>query len=201
MSPELKNFINENIDLINENTKESWEDVYKKIDSKIAGEFTQIILDAGINDPASVLGYIPKYYLNHCNIQSYIIPSNITHITTNAFSSSSKLISVVIPNSVRSIGYKAFQGCSSLAAIVIPDSVISISESAFAWCESLKSVIIPDNVIDIDEYIFNGCKNLKEIQYKGTKKQSLTKLKVKNKRWRAGSAIQKIICDDGIIYL
>ena len=37
MSPELKNFINENIDLINENTKESWEDVYKKIDSKIAG--------------------------------------------------------------------------------------------------------------------------------------------------------------------
>ena len=31
MSPELKNFINENLDLIDKNTPDSWEEIYKKL--------------------------------------------------------------------------------------------------------------------------------------------------------------------------
>lgn len=159
MNAELKQFINENVDLIDQNTKESWEQIYKQLRYsplwELTCEFTKIILDAGINDPASIMGYIPEYYLRKSNIQKYIIP----------------------------------------------DSVTTIGSWAFCSCESLTSVEIGDNVTSISVFAFSGCCSLKEIQYKGTKREAITKLKVKNKRWREGSAIEKIICSDEEIIL
>lgn len=83
MSPELKQFIQENKNLINENTKESWEEIYDKFDNRpsLKGEFTKIILDTGITDPASIMGYIPKLYLYESNIQDYKIPNGIMIIS------------------------------------------------------------------------------------------------------------------------
>lgn len=199
----LKNFINENIDLIDENNKEAWEEIYNKLSRSVfpKGEFTQTILNSGINDPASIMRYIPKKYLIGSTIESYIIPSDVTSISEYAFFDCKSLMNVTIPDSILSIGYEAFCGCSNLKKIVIPGSVTRISEHAFAWCENLTSVVIPDSVISIGEAAFTFCTNLKEIQYKGTKKQAITKLKVKNKSWREQSTITKIICSDGIIEL
>lgn len=248
MNDKLKNFINENLDLINENSKESWEEIYsKKIGFAIKGEFTRMILDSGINDPAEIMGYIPRSYLRESSISNYKIPNNVTLISDVAFSNCKSMTSITIPNSVTSIGEHAFQHCFSLTNVVIPDSVTHIGNNAFYGCVSLKNVIIPDsitsvgfsvfslcyglksvvignNVTSIDNYafsncdslmrvvigsgvtsigglVFTGCKNLKEIQYKGTTKQAITNLKVKNKKWREGSAIEKIICTDGVIEL
>ena len=247
MNEILKQFINENIDLINKNTKESWEEIYEKLYFKIKGDFTKVILDAGINDPASKLGYIPEYYLYSCNISEYKIPDNVTSIGSSAFYNCDSLTSVVIgdsattisdyafyncsslmsiniPDSVISIGRYAIAHCSSLTSIVIPDGVTSIdggvfydcdglteikisnsitaiASSMFSGCSSLMSVVIPSSVTSIDEYAFLNCSSLKEIHYKGTKKQAITKLKVKNKKWREYSSIEKIICSDGEILL
>ena len=201
MNEILKQFINENIDLINKNTKESWEEIYEKLYFKIKGDFTKVILDAGINDPASKLGYIPEYYLYSCNISEYKIPDNVTSIGSYAFAYCDSLTSIVIPDGVTTIGSYAFHGCSSLTEIVMLDGVTSISDRAFRDCTSLTSIIIPDGVTSIGDRAFIGCSSLKEIHYKGTKKQAITKLKVKNKKWREYSSIEKIICIDGEIIL
>ena len=67
-----------NLDLINQNTKESWEQIYKKLFyEKFRSEFTKTILDAGINDPAGILGYIPSEYLRESNITNYKIPDSV----------------------------------------------------------------------------------------------------------------------------
>ena len=117
MNDELKNFINQNLDLIDENTKESWEKVYKKISQEITGEFTEMLLSARINDPAAIMGYIPSNYLRKSNIQKYSISKNVANIYQEAFYDCSSLTEIVIPDSVTSIGYWAFSGCSSLTNI------------------------------------------------------------------------------------
>ena len=180
MTAELQKFINENIDLIDKNTKESWEQIYEKLPILITGEFTKTVLDSGINNPSIIMGYIPNNYLRKSNITSYKIPSNII-----------------------SIGDYAFFQCSNLTNITIPDSVTSIGSWAFYRCDSLKSVEISDNVTSIDGYAFSYCKSLKEINFKGTKQQSM-KLGIGNrsrKKWRENSFIGKIICTDGEIIL
>lgn len=227
MTDELKNFILKNLGLINQNTKESWEKIYEKINyplENIAKDFTQIILTSGINEPAKILGYIPGHYLYKSNIKNYKIPENVTSIRDWAFYNCESSTSVLIPISVTYIGCRAFSACDSLTSIQIPDSVAtidfgafascdnltsivigngvtSIGTIAFAFCKSLKSVVIPNNLISIGERAFEACDNLKEINFKGTKKEARTKLKVKNISWRKNSAIQKIICTDGVIEL
>lgn len=105
MNDKLKKFINENLDLINQNTKESWEEIYYKLnDSILRGKFTEVILKAGINDPAKIMGKIPSLYLCKCNISEYKIPNNITSIGNSAFAGCSNLTMVAISNSVTNVG-------------------------------------------------------------------------------------------------
>lgn len=163
ISEELKIFINENIKLIDENTKQSWEELYRKLDYEIKSEFTKTILDAGINDPAKILGYLPDCYLHKSNITSYEIPSDVTSIGGRAFYDCPNLKNVIIPDSVTSIGKQAFKYCGSLTSVVIPSSVTSIGEEAFYKCSSLTSIEIPDSVISIGFYAFYDCRSLTEI--------------------------------------
>lgn len=252
MDEKLKNFINENLDLINENTEESWEEVYRKLaqlSTLLIGKFTETMLSAKIDDPAILLKYIPKYYLVDSSIQQYTVPDTVTSIGNQAFKNCSSLTSIVIGNSVKDIDFGAFDGCRSLMIIKIPDSVTSIADSAFYYCTSLKTVVIPnsvtyigdrvfyncnsltsviigDSVINIGDYAFDycdiltrvtipdslrsigdkafsNCTKLKEIYFKGTKKQAI-QLSIGNrtrKKWRENSAIEKIICTDGVIEL
>ena len=163
MTDELKTFINENMDLINQDTKESWEEVYKKLDNFTKGELTQVMLEAKI-DPAKVLGYIPTYYLENSNIKEYVIHDNVTYIGKWAFYSCILLTSVTIPDSVTTISRGAFQNCRNLTSIEIPDSVTSsIGQGTFIECRSLTSVIIGDNVTSIDSYAFVHCISLTNV--------------------------------------
>lgn len=228
MTEILKQFINENLDLIDENSKEIWEQIYKQLSSnmKLTGEFTETLLSANI-DPAYVLGYIPAFYLfRRINISEYKIPNNIISIGNRAFFKCINLTYIDIPNTVTSIGFAAFENCSGLRQIVIPDNVTSIGDQAFLQCSSLKDIIIPDSITSIGDFTFQGCKSLKsisipdtvtrigkyiledcinltEVQYKGTKKQAI-KLGIgdeSRENWRENSSIQKIICTDGEILL
>ena len=144
MNTELKEFINENIDLINENTEESWEEIYNKIHWEISGEFTETILDARINDPAEILGYIPESYFHNSKISNYKIPNNVTMISNDAFFNCNNLTSVIVGGNVTTIGKNAFAYCSNLKSIKIGDSVTSIGNDTFFSCGSLTSVYIAD---------------------------------------------------------
>lgn len=221
MTPELKQFIQNNKDLINQNTKESWEEIYDKLpNSKLKGEFTKTILDAGINDPATIIESIPQCYLCKSNIENYVISDNITYIGWNSFQYCSMLSNVVIGNNVTTIGNSAFSECERLTSIVIPDSVTVIESYAFGgsgltsavlgnnvkeigfrafYCSKLSSITISDSVTSIHQQAFYWCKSLTQISYKGTKKswRAITK----HSEWRYQSNIEQIVCTDGVIEL
>lgn len=127
--------------------------------------------------------------------------TGFTKIPEQFLEKCSKITKIEIPDTITSIGDYAFYHCYSLESIEIPDSVTSIGNRAFENCERLTSVIIPDSVVWIGGWVFSYCYKLKEIQYKGIKKDALTRLKVRNKRWRAISFIERVICTDGVIDL
>lgn len=144
ISDELKTFINENINLINENSKESWEEIYKKLPYyHIIGKFTHILVSAEIF-PEAVLMYIPDNYLFESDIQNYTILHGVTSIGLHAFYECDKLKKITIPDSVTQIKLGAFENCRKLDNIEIPKSVTNIGQSAFFGCTKLKNVYISD---------------------------------------------------------
>ena len=196
MLPEVEKFIKENINLIQ---NQNWEEIYKK---DFPDNFTETLLNCGINPLEQGLNYIPNKFLYNCkNIKEFTIPNSVTSIGDYAFALCDSLTNIEIPNSVTSISRDAFAMCTSLTNIIIGNSVTSIGYRAFYNCDSLTSIEIPNSVTSIGNGVFSDCINLKEIRYLGTKKEALTKLNVKIKGWRGDSLIEKIICTDGVIEL
>ena len=94
---------------------------------------------------------------------SYVIPSSVTTIAQDAFSSCYSLNNIVLPSSVTTIKSYAFSGCTSLTNITIPSSVTSIEKGAFNYCPKLTSIEIPSSVTSIGEEVFSSCSSLASI--------------------------------------
>lgn len=120
MNTEIKEFIEEHIDLIEDGR---FEELYK-LQSKwytvelarLVGIFTETLLSADI-DPAKYMKKIPPFYLTGTKIVSYAIPQSITSIDWAALINCNELTSVTIPNSVTYIGDSAFGKCEELTRI------------------------------------------------------------------------------------
>ena len=167
MNDTLKNFINNNLDLINQNTKESWQKIYRRFLLGdlygLSGEFTKIILDSGINDPTIIMGYVPDNYLYQSTIRDYKIPDSVISIGAFAFAGCHSLTEIIIPNGVINIDVGAFDACINLTNIRISDSVTKITLAAFRDCSSLTNIIIPNSVTSIGEEVFQNCGNLTSV--------------------------------------
>jgi hypothetical protein len=72
---------------------------------------------------------------------SYAIPSGVTTICDQAFSSSS-LTSVTLPDGVTNIGASAFEYCDGLTNVTISDSVTNIGDQAFAYCSAIENITV-----------------------------------------------------------
>lgn len=145
MIPQLKQFIEENIDLISDN---EFNDIYNKIKSyKFTRLFTEAMLDAEIN-PLNYMEAVPKRYLYESTIQHVDIPIGI--IVINAYS---------------------FAFCRQIKEVTIPEGVIKIGEGAFMSCDALEKLHLPSTLKYIDVGAFRECTNLKEVTFAGTTKQ------------------------------
>lgn len=219
MDAEIKEFIEKNIDLI-ENGE--FEELYQVLnDRHKAPNLTETLLGADIN-PARYLKEIPPYYLEGTKIKSYTVPDNIASIGDYAFRGCDELTDitignnvkyigrdvfymcrnlakVIIPEGVNYIGKEAFQYCTRLTDIILPNSLTSIGRGAFDGCSGLISVIIGNGVTSIDDYVFKHTKNLESINYLGTKDQ-WNKIKLKP-LWNVDSRIERVECTDGVIEL
>lgn len=145
MTNELKQFIEENIDLISDN---KFIDVYNKIKSyKFTRLFTEAMLEANIN-PLNYTEAVPPHYLYASNIQHVDIPVCI--IVINKYS---------------------FADCRQIKQVTIPEGVIKIGEGAFMKCLALEKLHLPSTLKYIDVGAFQGCTSLKEVTFAGTTKQ------------------------------
>ena len=185
MNEQVKQFIEENINLIDEDTKKSWEKIYSDLyrfpglREEYIGQFTQTMLFTGI-DPTYKLQQIPDYYLFSSDIESYNIH-----------------------NQIISIGRKSFRKCSNLKFIHIPDSVTKIDSAAFDQCKNLYFVSIPNQIEYFGKALFWNCPKLESIEYRGTineAKEQIDKYKL-SKDFTFGGAVKKLICTDGVIDL
>lgn len=112
----------------------------------------------------TVNNVVGKYMFSSLtNLQSIVLPTNITDIEAFAFDNCTSLTNIDIPNSVLNIGVKAFFGCSNLTAIELPINLSTISSQTFGDCTGLTKVVINAKVTSIDDYAFSNCNNLTEI--------------------------------------
>jgi hypothetical protein len=104
------------------------------------------LIDSPSSGKATVTGYTGY---DNVSLTNVTIPSTISYsantytvvsIDTQAFASSTILVSVTIPSSVTTINAEAFYGCISLVSMTIPNSVTTIDAGAFYFCYSLTSV-------------------------------------------------------------
>ena len=173
MTSELKNFIEENIELIESNDfVEIYEDLAYDIDpahslqEQLIGEFTTCMLAADI-DPLPHLSYIPTAYLFGQNVSYFGIPTHIDNIGNFAFQESD-LEAIAIPGNVKVIGIKAFCTCESLASVTIEEGCTIIGDYAFTYCDNLKEIFIPASATTIMNNVFYGCDKLTIFCKKGS---------------------------------
>lgn len=197
MKEDIKHFIERNIDLIDSGKFKTVYKELRKLSVMYSGEFTKILLDAGIN-PAKYMDELPEGYLVGAKYTSYEIPENITYIGGSAFAYT-QLKSVVIPKRVEHLNPPVFENCSNLEKVVLPDNLITIGDYAFFGCTRLVDIEIPDKVTWIGDKVFYGCKDLNSIEFQGTKQQ-WNKIR-KEYSWRDVSAIEEVKCSDGVIDL
>lgn len=105
-------------------------------------------------------------YPTRKNTESYIIPTSVSEIASNAFSSCEYLKSITLPNSIRTINEYTFYRCFGLTSISLPNSVTTVCDNAFDGCRSLVSIHIPASVETIGSWDLTNYNNLKRITCK-----------------------------------
>ena len=163
MNEAVKNFIKENIDLIN---NKDWEKVLSSlafITSNVKNEIVDVFLKSGVNFLDGV-ERIPTHAFSFCRcIEKIELPDTIQDIRSRAFFNCDNLRSIKLPNNIETIHSGTFRMCKSLPNITIPDGIKVIGVSAFADCDNLVSITIPNTVTNIDANAFKGCENLEEV--------------------------------------
>lgn len=172
LSKDIRSFINQNLDLIDQN---NWEEFYEKVSDEFplsqrnTFRFTEIFLGAGIN-PLNYLRVVPKYYLrNSQNISKIELPENVCIIDNNAFRHMLSVKELRIPKNITVIGQGAFANCYNLKEVVIEAIATRLPSHCFSGCSTLEKVHLPKNITDIDLDCFASCEKLKTIYYQGTK--------------------------------
>ena len=101
---------------------------------------------------------------NGCpNLETLVLPGNVTSIGEAAIGGCANLKEVVIPEGVVSIGLAAFNGCKGLTTIQLPDGLKSLGSDVFHSCTSLQSIVIPSGVEEIYANSFGHCVNLTDV--------------------------------------
>lgn len=107
---------------------------------------------------------IPESKFSGCKgLKVMKIPEGVTEIEHAAFFDCESLPEIHLPEGVTLIGKDAFNGCKSLTEMKVPEGVQSMGNKAFGRCTSLVSVNIPKHFTSITDYTFYGCSSLPSI--------------------------------------
>ena len=165
MSPEVKIFLNEHMQYIEDN---NFYEVYLQIINKgltqHRTEISETFLRAGIN-PLLYMDWVPMGFLcgSVLDLQEDIIPSNVKQIKAKAFSST-EVVTLRIPQGVEDIFTRAFSSCHYLREVYLPKSIKYLENSIFSNCTSLRTIYYDGtydewNKVDIYDYWISASKN------------------------------------------
>lgn len=115
--------------------------------------------------PVTTFGNDVSCVFIFAKVQTVILPSTVSKITSCAFLSCVTLREIILPASLLFIGDNAFYGCSSLKNIELPINISRIKYRTFCCCESLNSIAIPSSVKEIELMSFLGCHNLEQVDF------------------------------------
>ena len=118
MTPKLKQFIEEHIDLI-ENGR--WHALYSYAASEIpfqVGNLSYNLLQAGVNPLNELPRVLPDMFNRAGVLTELELPENITSIMRNAFKDCYMLKKIVLPASLETIDNTSFKGCYELEEII-----------------------------------------------------------------------------------
>lgn len=104
--------------------------------------------------------YIPDYFCNGSNGNSYLVNMRLTGITKingYAFYHNWCLRGFTMSRDITSIGEYAFYEDRAMLAAVFPDSVTSMGRYMMYYCYGLRRCVFPDTMTGIPEWICHCC--------------------------------------------
>lgn len=208
MSPQVKKFIEENIEYINGaefkllyiSLNAMWNSFGSTVKTvRQISEFTEVMLKAGI-DPLDYLEWIPECYLymSDTGIKNLSSNKKLNDIAANAFYLNPVLETVNV--NTEYVSRNAFCYCTNLRSVRL-QSTIDIELDAFGSCRALTEVELPKTLQHISTFAFDDCDNLKSIEFKGTVKDWLNVKLESNwagRSYELGTSVIEIKCIDGI---
>lgn len=103
---------------------------------------------------------IPEFLCRNTQIETVIIPDNVSQIGGYAFYECKKLKTIELSKNLNTINEYAFAYCSSLASINIPDKITSIKSCSFFDCTTLNAITLGKNLSSLETNAFYGCSSL-----------------------------------------
>lgn len=156
MNDKLKEYIEENIELIDAN---KWDEFFQNAPAKVSN----VLLEAKI-EFLKYMSTVRNSMFKDCDkLINLDIPDNILEVNSHAFANCQNLKTIHLGDNIKSIGPYAFVYCTQLEDINIPDKVEYISDNAFLRCSCLPEIVISDSVHSIGNFTFYECENLKNI--------------------------------------
>lgn len=143
ISTELKLFIHNNKELINQR---KWDDIYTLFKQEASkghrlgfesGVFTQMLHQCGIY-PEQEVRMLPPGFFSSRDIVMYKIPDNIIYIGPGAFRDCWQLTKLIMPKKIIAIGHEAFQGCFSLEEVIYKGTKQEFSETVWGQSSGIK---------------------------------------------------------------
>ena len=109
---------------------------------------------------------IREYAFSSCGLTEVVIPSTVTTLGSNVFSSNKSLTSVTFPLSI-SIG-STFSGAPSNVVWKIAEGITEIPDNKFQSNTMIRYLVIPEGVTSIGKSAFYRCSNLMEVTLPST---------------------------------
>ena len=97
------------------------------------------------------------------NMKRLIIPEGVTIIEREAFDTNYNLVEITLPESVEEIGDYAFSSCNKLQSIKLPNKVTTLGTYLFMSCSALNTITLPENLERINNNAFAHCTSLEII--------------------------------------
>jgi hypothetical protein len=151
--------------LMNSRRSKKLDDTYAKFTEEERPEFTNLLVDCGIN-PLEHLDSIPAYYAFGTSIYKELkIPPHIKSIGEYAFLNAG-LIRVYTGQNIESIGEGAFAANGSLVELYLDNNgtLKKIGRGAFSNCSKLEGTILWDGIEEIDSQVFEFCTEMRDLR-------------------------------------